>query len=206
MNLPNRLTLLRMFLVIPFVAMMSMVLKYYYVDHQTINFDNMSSNITILFLVSSIVFVVAMFTDFLDGYLARKNNQVSTFGKLFDPLADKLMTTTALVFLALLQIAPFWAVLIFVLRDICVDGFRNLAASANKNVSASIFGKAKTMVQSIAIPLLMFIYPIMPDEFGLNLLGDGNWKIWLLNIPLTVSVLLSIWSGALYFKQIMPLI
>lgn len=206
MNTPNKLTLLRMFLVLPFIVMMSVVARYALVDNQRADFNNMNSAPTILFLISAIVFVIAMFTDFLDGYLARKNNQVTTFGKLFDPLADKLMTTTALLFLAILQICPFWVVLIFILRDICVDGFRNLAASKNHVVAASIYGKAKTMVQSIAIPVLMFIYPIFTTQFGSILLGDESWKLLLLNIPVIISVGLSILSGTLYLKQIIPLI
>lgn len=206
MNTPNKLTLLRMFLVLPFVVMMSVVARYTLVDNQRADFNNMNSVPAILFLISALVFVIAMFTDFLDGYLARKNNQVTTFGKLFDPLADKLMTTTALLFLAILQICPFWVVLIFILRDICVDGFRNLAASKNHVVAASIYGKAKTMVQSIAIPVLMFIYPIFTTQFGSILLGDESWKLLLLNIPVIISVGLSILSGTLYLKQIIPLI
>jgi CDP-diacylglycerol--glycerol-3-phosphate 3-phosphatidyltransferase len=79
-----------------------------------------------------------MITDFLDGYIARKTDTVSDFGKLFDPLADKFITTSALILLAVMRIVPVWVVILFVLRDLVVDGSRNLAAKNNLEISASI--------------------------------------------------------------------
>ena len=197
MNLPNKLTLLRILFVIPFIAFMSLSFA-----NGGPNFDYMSNIGTWSFLVSGIIFVVAMITDWLDGYLARKNNQVTTFGKLFDPLADKIMTTTAMVMLSIMGIIPFYLTLIFILRDIMVDGFRNLAASKKVAVEASIYGKAKTMIQSIGIAIIFFIYPAFISDFGTFHPISADYTLYLLNGLVFVTAGLSIISGVLYFKNI----
>ncbi|MCK5867282.1 MAG: CDP-diacylglycerol--glycerol-3-phosphate 3-phosphatidyltransferase [Mycoplasmataceae bacterium] len=197
MNLPNKLTLLRVLFVIPFIAFMSMSYANGGPDF------NLITNIgTWSFLISGIIFVVAMMTDWLDGYLARKNNQVTTFGKLFDPLADKIMTTTAMVMLSLMGIVPFYLTLIFILRDVMVDGFRNLAATKKVAIEASIYGKAKTMIQSIGIGVVFFIYPAFIKEFGNFNPFIANYSLYLLNALLFIAAILSIISGAMYFKNI----
>lgn len=190
MNLPNKLTVLRMIFVIPFITFLSLFLFYGDGKFSSINYSNKE---TMWLYLSGIVFVLAMLTDWLDGFLARKNNQITSFGKLFDPLADKIITTTAMIFLLLFNYTYVWLVLIFILRDVLVDGSRNLAAVKKLKIEASIYGKLKTVLQSIAIILLFFITPIISQE---NI-------IWL-NIPLIIAALMSIFSGLLYFKQIIP--
>ena len=197
MNLPNKLTLLRILLVIPFITLMSLVLK----DGAPNYDEGMNSVKNISFLVSGIIFALAMITDWFDGYLARKNKQVTTFGKLFDPLADKIMTTSAMIFLSLMGIVPFWITIIFILRDVLVDGFRNLAATKKIDVSASFYGKAKTMVQSIGIVIVFIIYPIFASDFGSVAMVSDNWKLYMLNIPLIIASLLSVISGYLYYTN-----
>lgn len=205
MNTPNKLTLLRMILVIPFVALMGASIGLLFLKSQLISFSDLN-NATICFLVAGVIFVIAMITDFIDGKLARKNNQITTFGKLFDPLADKFMTTSAMICLTIMGIVPFWMTITFVLRDILVDGSRNLAAKNNINVAASIWGKAKTMLQSIGITIVFFVYPAF-SQFGFDYLGNPlNWELFLLNIPMLFSTLLSVVSGWQYFKQIIPFI
>ncbi|MGL5591926.1 MAG: CDP-diacylglycerol--glycerol-3-phosphate 3-phosphatidyltransferase [Metamycoplasmataceae bacterium] len=193
MNLPNKLTILRIILIIPFITFMSIFLIQGKNEYATLTYY--SSEVTWLYL-SGIVFVVAMLTDWLDGYLARKNNQVTSFGKLFDPIADKVITTSSMIFLLLFNYTFVWLVLIFILRDILVDGSRNLAAIKRLKIEASIYGKLKTVVQSIAITILFFITPAIQNKEWLEIL--------LLNIPLIIAGLLSIISGFLYFKNIMP--
>ncbi|MGL4252316.1 MAG: CDP-diacylglycerol--glycerol-3-phosphate 3-phosphatidyltransferase [Metamycoplasmataceae bacterium] len=193
MNLPNKLTILRIILIIPFITFMSIFLIQGKNEYETLTYY--SSEVTWLYL-SGIVFVVAMLTDWLDGYLARKNNQVTSFGKLFDPIADKVITTSSMIFLLLFNYTFVWLVLIFILRDILVDGSRNLAAIKKLKIEASIYGKLKTVVQSIAITILFFITPAIQNKEWLEIL--------LLNIPLIIAGLLSIISGFLYFKNIMP--
>ncbi|MGL5205195.1 MAG: CDP-diacylglycerol--glycerol-3-phosphate 3-phosphatidyltransferase [Metamycoplasmataceae bacterium] len=193
MNLPNKLTLLRIVLIIPFITFMTIFLIEGNMKFDTLTYD--SPEIVWLYL-SGIIFVLAMFTDWLDGLLARKNNQVTSFGKLFDPIADKVMTTSAMVFLLLFNYTFIWLVLIFILRDILVDGSRNLAAMKQLKIEASIYGKLKTVIQSISIIILFFVTPAIQNKEWLEIL--------LLNIPLIIAGLLSIISGALYFKNIIP--
>ncbi|MGL5617642.1 MAG: CDP-diacylglycerol--glycerol-3-phosphate 3-phosphatidyltransferase [Metamycoplasmataceae bacterium] len=193
MNLPNKLTILRIVLIIPFITFMSIFL----IQGRS-KFENLTygSPEVMWFYLSGIVFVLAMFTDWLDGYLARKNNQVTSFGKLFDPIADKVINTSAMVFLLLINYTFVWLVLIFILRDILVDGFRNLAAIKQLKIEASIFGKLKTVVQSISIIIIIFATPAIQNKEWLEII--------LLNIPLIIAGLLSIISGVLYFKNIVP--
>ncbi len=204
MNLPNRLTVLRMFLVIPFIIVM--ILASHYIHTNAFDYSFLETSKAEQFLlVGGIIFVLAMITDWADGYLARKNNQVSTFGKLFDPLADKFMTTSALVLLSIIGYVPVWLTLIFILRDILVDGSRNVAAKNNVEVSASIWGKVKTALQSVGIPLLIFIAPVISVK-GSPLFDDASPALWVLNIPLFGAGILSVFSGFNYFKAIVPYI
>ena len=197
MNTPNKLTLLRILMVIPFIVFMTVSFA-----NGRPDFNDFSNSATWSFLVSGIIFVVAMITDYIDGHLARKNNQITTFGKLFDPLADKIMTTTAMIFLSLMGIIPFYLTLIFILRDVLVDGFRNLAASKKVTVAASFYGKVKTMIQSIGITIIFFIYPTFISDLGLFNPINASYSLYLLNIPIFIATLLSVISGILYFKQI----
>ena len=180
-------------MLIPFVIFMSLFMIQGWGKFQSLTYQD--PEIMWLYL-SGIVFVLAMLTDWLDGFLARKYNQVTSFGKLFDPIADKIITTTAIVFLMLCNYSFVWLILIFILRDILVDGSRNLAAIKQLKIEASIYGKLKTVFQSLAIIILFFITPAIPNKEIL--------EITLLNIPLIIAGLLSIVSGSLYFKQIIP--
>ncbi len=199
MNLPNKLTILRIIFVIPFISFLSIFLIKGSNNFEHFeNFKNLTykSPEIMWFYLSGIVFFLAMITDWFDGFLARKNNQVTSFGKLFDPIADKIITTTALLFLMLFNYSYIWLILIFILRDIVVDGSRNLAAVKQIKIEASIYGKLKTVFQSIAIMILFFISPIISDK--------NWWETLLLNIPLIIAAILSIISGILYFKKIIP--
>lgn len=199
MNTPNKLTLFRIVMVVPFLALLitSKVLN------QTLTYNAMSTT-TILFLIAGIIFALAMITDFIDGYLARKNNQVTTFGKLFDPLADKIITTSAMILLSIFGVVPIYFTLIFVLRDIIVDGSRNLAAANKLNVAASWTGKWKTMIQSVG---LLLIFLITPALSGVKLdVFNPSWEVWVMNAPIIIASVLSLISGWKYFSQIMPLL
>lgn len=142
MNIANKLTVLRIFLVPIFVISMIM-----YPDNGTIPL---------------IIFVLASLTDFLDGYLARKHNLVTTFGKFLDPVADKLLTLSAFIMLIEQSQIPAWGVCVIVSREIAITGFRVIAASSGTTIAASSFGKIKTITQivSIIILLLNFEYAI----------------------------------------------
>ena len=199
MNLPNRLTLLRLFLVIPFIVIMSLSLTY---TSEELSYSLFNTK-TILFIVGGLIFIFAMITDFLDGYLARKNNQVTSFGKLFDPLADKFMTSSGFIFLILFKLVPLWIPLIMILRDILVDGSRNVAAKNKIEVSANVFGKVKTVLQTLTLILFFSIAPIIEGKhLFMDYVYDGNWRIWSMNIITLIAMISSIISGWIYFSKI----
>ncbi len=203
MNLPNKLTVLRLFLVLPFLIVMGSALSY---SNQQLSFSEMN-NKTALFISGGFIFAFAMFTDWLDGYLARKNHQVTSFGKLFDPIADKFMTSSAFIMLALFKITPFFVPIILILRDIAVDGSRNLAAKHNKDFAANIWGKMKTVMQVLAIFVLFFVTPAIEPNAILGFNGlFGHWQLWLLNFTSLLAVGLSLYSGVIYIANTIPLI
>ncbi|MBQ4517197.1 MAG: CDP-diacylglycerol--glycerol-3-phosphate 3-phosphatidyltransferase [Clostridia bacterium] len=139
MNLPNALTILR-FLLVP-VFMVFMLLE-------GLPYAN---------IISTVIFVLAFCTDWLDGYLARKNNQVTNFGKIMDPLADKLLVTAALICLNVSGVISAWVTIIILAREFIVSGIRISAASEGNVIAASMWGKAKTMWQFIALTLALLI-------------------------------------------------
>lgn len=137
MNLPNKITVFRFFMIPIFVVVFLI-------------------NTPATDIAALVIFVVASVSDFLDGYLARKNNMVTDFGKLMDPLADKMLVTSALVcFVALRPNFPSWCAIIVLLREFIITGFRQLAAEKNVIIQASMWGKSKTVVQLITCILYL---------------------------------------------------
>ena len=142
MNLPNKLTIFRIILVpimviIPFLGI-----------------DGRFLGIPISWLIIDAIFVIASITDKLDGYLARKNNQVTTFGKFLDPLADKILVLAAMVMLVEMQKLPAWIPIIVLAREFVVSGYRLIAVEKGGQViAASKWGKLKTVTQMLAIIL-----------------------------------------------------
>lgn len=194
MNLPNKLTICRIILVLPLIMILT-AFAILVPDYQHVN--TTTSSQYYLYGAGGI-FVVAMITDAVDGYLARKHHQITTFGKLFDPLADKIIVTTTLIFLAAFQYTYIPVVVIFVGRDLIVDGSRNVAASHNIKVEASFWGKLKTICQTGAIIVLLFFIPLIDQQ--------SWWQLLLLNLPLLGALGCSIGSGFQYFSQIIPII
>ncbi len=137
MNLPNMLTTIRMVLIIPFVMVMQMAPE---------------GNGKFIALA---IFVLASFTDFLDGYIARKNHLVTNFGKFMDPLADKLLVSAAMICLVSMGRIPAWMVIIIISREFAISGFRLIAADNGIVIAASWWGKFKTVSQMIMIILLI---------------------------------------------------
>ncbi len=149
MNTPNKLTLMRTLMVPIFVLCM-------YLD-----FNNSR-------IVATIIFAIASFTDFLDGYLARRDNLVTNFGKFADPLADKILVCSAMIMLVSSGEMPAWAVIIIIAREFTITGFRIIAASENITIAASPLGKFKTVTQLISnILLLTGIESFRPIGMGI---------------------------------------
>ena len=161
MNLPNKLTVLRVILIPFFVA--------------AVLFDEGDSQI-FRYLAASI-FIVASLTDMLDGKIARKYNLVTNFGKFMDPLADKLLVCAALICLVELEQLPAWMVIVIVSREFIISGFRLVAAEQGIVIAASYWGKFKTTFQMIAI-ILMIV--------DLRVLNPATWLCTWIAVILTV--------------------
>ena len=143
MNLPNKLTLLRVIMIPFFVVFMLM--------------DGMAS----ARYIALALFVVASFTDFLDGNIARKRNLVTNFGKFMDPLADKLLVCSALICLIETGQLPAWYVIIIIAREFIISGFRLIASDNGIVIAASYWGKFKTVSQMIMIILMILNIPAL---------------------------------------------
>ncbi len=136
MNIANKLTTLRLFLIPVFIG----AATYFTIENP----------------IPGIIFLVAAITDFFDGYLARSRNLITTFGKFIDPLADKMLVAAALIIFVEQGIFPAWTVCIVIAREFLITGFRIIAASEGITIAASKWGKSKTVSQFIAIVLVLF--------------------------------------------------
>lgn len=145
MNLPNKLTIIRVFLIPFFVA----ALLYDRGGTYTMR------------LIANALFIIASLTDLLDGKIARKYNMVTNFGKFMDPLADKLLVCSALICLIELGQLPAWVVIIIISREFIISGFRLVASDNGVVIAASYWGKFKTTFQMIAVILLIFDIPAL---------------------------------------------
>jgi CDP-diacylglycerol--glycerol-3-phosphate 3-phosphatidyltransferase len=140
--------------------------------------------------VAALVFSAAAITDYLDGFYARKRNMVTTLGKIMDPVADKLLVSSAFIMLTALNWVPAWVVCIIIGRELAVTGLRNIIAEKGEDLSASNLGKFKTGFQIAAIIPLMIHFPF----FGLNVQAIGNLFLW-------GALVFTIWSGVDYFVR-----
>lgn len=147
-------------------------------------------------LIASVMFVVFAATDWLDGYLARKMNQTSSFGAFLDPVADKFLVCASLLVLVHLDRADVFVALIIIGREIAISSLREWMAiiGATKSVAVHMVGKAKTMVQMIAIPFLLFngtVFGVVDTHVW------GTWLIW-------ISAVLTVWSMVYYLQKALP--
>ena len=188
MNLPNRLTLLRILFVPVIVFFAIFPFSYYGIQFGSITIGFV--RVPGINLIQLIIFILASITDFLDGYLARKNHLVSTFGKFMDPLADKLLVNTLFILFVMQGLVPVLAVMIMIWRDIMVDGLRMLAAERGKVMAAGYLGKVKTVVQMVTIMLIL----VSNLPFELYNLPVSSFMLWF-------SVVTSVLSGIAYFRQ-----
>lgn len=170
MNLPNKLTMLRIILIPIFIGFALVT-------------ENLACEILAL-----LVFWVASITDLLDGKIARKRGIVTNFGKFMDPLADKMLVTAALVILALERSSYIWVLFIITLREFIVSGVRLVAAGEGTVIAASMWGKVKTTVQMIVISIGLF-----PFEIGQHFITIGN--VTILDILMWATALLTVISG-----------
>lgn len=172
MNTPNKLTVLRILLVPVFIVLLMMGSR----------------------IGAGIVFIAASLTDTLDGYLARKNNEITVFGKFMDPLADKLLVCSALICLCYLREMPYWVVIIIVGRDFIISGFRLIAAERGIVIAANMWGKVKTVVQMVTVIVLVF-------NFGQLFAGTEALFTALGSCLIYLSAILTVVSLVIYLKD-----
>jgi CDP-diacylglycerol--glycerol-3-phosphate 3-phosphatidyltransferase len=172
MNLPNKLTIARMAMVPLFMIALLM-------------------NTPASRIIATVIFALASLTDMLDGQIARKYNMVTNFGKLMDPLADKVLTAAAMICLVELGDLAAWIAVVIIFREYLITGLRSVAASENIVVAANIWGKVKTVCQMIALMLLM----VKPQVVALCGIDLGLWIMY-------VAVALTIYSGLDYVLKL----
>ncbi len=147
-------------------------------------------------LVAALMFVVFAATDWLDGFLARKLNQTSSFGAFLDPVADKFLVCASLLVLVHLQRADVFVALIIIGREIAISALREWMAQigASKSVAVHMLGKVKTTVQMVAIPFLLY------DGHVWGLVDTGVWGTWLI----WLAAVLTVWSMVYYLQKALP--
>ncbi|MFY9317271.1 MAG: CDP-diacylglycerol--glycerol-3-phosphate 3-phosphatidyltransferase [Burkholderiales bacterium] len=183
LNAPNLVTLLR-------IVLIPLIVGVFYVPDRWLPPDDKN-------LAATVIFIVAAVTDWLDGYLARKLNQMSAFGAFFDPVADKLVVIGALVILLYLNRLDMVVALIIIGREIAISALREWMAQLGqaKSVAVAFIGKAKTVAQMVAIPMLLYEDPL----FGLI---DCHW---LGTVLIYVAALLTVISMLYYLRRALPL-
>ena len=187
MNLANKLTLIRIFLVPVFLLFIA------------------TKDIPYGSFIATFIFILASLTDKLDGYVARSRNQITNFGKFMDPLADKLLVTAALISLVELHVVPGWAAVVIIAREFAVSGLRSIAAAQGRVIAASWWGKIKTVIQIIAIILLLLKINIHEARL-LKIFVIDNYYVKEFfrvapTIMLMVAVVITLISGYDYFKK-----
>jgi CDP-diacylglycerol--glycerol-3-phosphate 3-phosphatidyltransferase len=183
-NLPNKLTVLRILMIPIFI----LILAIPSLDWGTLSIG--SVNLSVTHLVATIIFAIASFTDWLDGYIARAQGLVTNFGKFADPLADKMLVMTAFIMLVELGKAPAWVVAIIICRELAVTGLRLLLVEGGEVMAAAWPGKIKTATQMLAIIFLLI------DNVPFNLIG-----VPVDQILLYVCLIFTIYSGVDYFAK-----
>lgn len=190
MNLANKLTIFRMILV-PIMV----IFAYLPIEGEVFG-------IAITMIIMDVIFIIASITDKLDGYIARSRNQVTTFGKFLDPLADKILVLSAMVILVEKGLLPAWIPVIVLAREFIVSGFRLVAVEkGGKVVAASIWGKLKTVTQMIAL-IFAFV-----DSYGFFAFVSGGISGVALvinvitSVMMAISVLATVFSGWNYLSS-----
>ena len=186
MNLPNKLTLTRIILVPVFMIFASLT-----------RFGTDDFNPT-LYLLAGIVFAVASFTDFLDGHLARKWNMVTDFGKFADPLADKLLTTVAFIYMMRDGVCSPVVLCIILAREFAVSGLRMVAAGAKdgKVIAANLWGKVKTVLQMLSIIFYFFGTALIPGAVAKADVGFiAVCLCWLVAAVTAISGIKYLWDN-----------
>ena len=185
LNTPNKLTIARMVITPVFLALI------------------MWESLPHRFLIATLVYSLAAVTDAIDGKLARKNNQITNFGKLLDPIADKVLTTSALLAFMVMDLCNIWIVMIVLTREFTIASIRMIAAAGGVVIPANIWGKIKTVSQmtfTIVIMLLGEVYYIM-ENVNAELFSKLPSLSIISNSLLWITAILTVVSGVIYIKD-----
>ena len=189
MNLANKLTILRILLV-PLMV----IIPFFHIEGDL-------WGIPVTYIIIDVIFVIAALTDKLDGHIARSRNQITTFGKFLDPIADKIVVVTAMIMLVEFGHLPAWIPIIVILREFVVSGYRLIAVQKQGNViAANIWGKLKTVTQMLAVSLAFLDPNPLGTIFEGNLTGFPFVMNLLVTLLMSVSVVATIFSGWEYLK------
>ncbi len=189
MNLANKLTIFRMILV-PIMMVMPLF-----------NIQGEILGISITYIIVDVIFILASITDKLDGYIARSRNQITTFGKFLDPIADKILVIVAMLMLVANNKLPYWIPAIVIIREFAVSGYRLVAVQKDGNViAASIWGKLKTVTQMVGIALAFLDKNSFGSFLTQNLTGFDYVLNIIVTIAISVSVIATVISGIDYLK------
>ena len=190
MNLANKLTIFRVILV-PIMVIIPLL-----------GIDTQIWGIPLTWILVDIIFIIASITDKLDGYIARSRNQVTTFGKFLDPLADKILVISALILLVEINRIPSWIAIIVLAREFMVSGYRLVAMEkGGKVIAASKWGKIKTVTQMLAIILAFIDTNAFCACLSGNLAGGELILNSIVSIMLIVQTIATIFSGINYMKD-----
>lgn len=211
MTLPNKLTITRLLLAIPlFVfSLLAYLMQILSVKNSISIFSSTNSYriaLTVFLFFILIIFIGAMITDYYDGKIAREKNLVSDFGKLWDPIADKMITTISILLLLALKAIPLFVVIIFLVRDVIVAGCRTVLAQNNVSVAANMNGKIKTVLMSVGIVIMLIFliaFNIIRSDYALtyknySIIESYNTFVYCLSIPLMIAAIFNIISGYQY--------
>ena len=194
MNLANKLTIFRIILV-PVIMLIPII-------DNLVGIPGEFLGISTAFWIMNIIFIIASITDKLDGYIARSRNQVTTFGKFLDPLADKILVLSALVILVEYGKIPSWIPIIVLAREFIVSGYRLIAVEKGRKViAASVWGKLKTVTQMIAIIFAFIDINSFGDCFKGNLTGYAFVLNLFTTLMMIIQVIATIFSGYNYLKD-----
>ena len=179
MNLPNKLTVSRLWLTAGFVVCFAVAIPG-------------------RFTVALVVFLVAAATDYLDGVIARKRGLITDFGQLMDPLADKILTASAFISLCAIGRFPAWAIIVIISREFLITGLRSLAASKGIVIPADKLGKHKTAWQMITITYFLILLSL--GEWSSGLWMSSAWEFGNYGL-VSITVVLTVYSGAAYLAK-----
>lgn len=195
-NIPNILTVFRILfipLILVFLAIDSNITIY------SFKITDINYRIDLYDLLAGLFFILASITDALDGYLARKFNWISDFGKIWDPIADKVLTTSVFILLASQNVTLWYLIVIMVSRDTIIDAYRQTVAKKNIVVAANLFGKLKTIFQMIALIVLILVFNNPEKIYS----SSNIWQYYSVqNILVFICTFLSVVSGIIYIVQI----